>query len=170
MKTFTSLVAAMLLLSTSLFAQSPVRGKVAGEIRETNGKALPFATVLLLKAKDSTLVKGAITSETGYYEVENVPEGSYLIGANMVGFQKTYSAPFSVSATTSTIQVPALQMTETSQTLDEVKVISKKPFGRAVIEANGTVQFFVSSHPCAEGIVSVGAEVFVFLQHNVDQA
>lgn len=128
MKTFTSLVAAMLLLSTSMFAQSPVRGKVSGEIREANGKSLPFATVLLLKAKDSTLVKGAITSETGYYEVENVPEGSYLIGANMVGFQKTYSAPFSISAASTTVQVPALQMSETSQTLDEVKVISKKPF------------------------------------------
>ncbi|WP_428660447.1 TonB-dependent receptor domain-containing protein [Runella sp.] len=128
MKTFTSLVAAMLLLSTALFAQSPVRGKVSGEIREKSGKPLPFATVLLLKAKDSTLVKGAITSETGYYEVENVAEGRYLIAANMIGYQKTYSSPFDISATAAIVQVPVIQVNESTQTLQEVKVIAKKPF------------------------------------------
>ncbi len=127
MKTFTSLVAALLLLTTALFAQSPGRGKVSGEIKENNGKPLPFATVLLLKAKDSTLVKGAITSETGYYEVENVIEGRYLISANMVGFQKTYSAAFDLKAGEN-VQVPVLQVTESTQTLQEVKVIAKKPF------------------------------------------
>lgn len=127
MKTFTSLVAALVLLSTALFAQSPVRGKVSGEIKENNGKPLPFATVLLLKATDSTLVKGAITSETGYYEVENVVAGRYLIAANMVGFQKTYSAAFDLTAGAN-VQVPVLQVTESTQTLQEVKVIAKKPF------------------------------------------
>lgn len=127
MKTFTSLVAALLLLTASSFAQNPGRGKVSGEIKETGGKSLPFATVLLLKAKDSTLVKGAITSETGYYEMENVVEGRYLIAANMVGFQKTYSAAFDLKAG-GNVQVPVLQVKENTQTLQEVKVIAKKPF------------------------------------------
>lgn len=127
MKTFTSLAAAFLLLTASLSAQNPGRGKVSGEIKETGGKPLPFATLLLLKAKDSTLVKGAITSETGYYEVENVVEGRYLIAANMVGFQKTYSTSFDVAAG-GNVQVPVLQVKENTQTLQEVKVIAKKPF------------------------------------------
>ncbi len=128
MKTFTSLVAALLLLCSSAFAQSPVRGKISGEIQDVNGKPLSFATALLLKAKDSTLVKGAITSEAGYYEVENIVEGRYLIAANMVGYQKTYSAPFEISASTATLTVPTLKVNENTQTLQEVKVISKKPF------------------------------------------
>ncbi|MEZ4905057.1 MAG: carboxypeptidase-like regulatory domain-containing protein [Spirosomataceae bacterium] len=81
MKTFASLAAAILLLCSFAFAQSSIKGKITGEVQETTSKPLPFATVLLLHAKDSTLAKGAISSETGHYEFENIATGQYLVSA-----------------------------------------------------------------------------------------
>ncbi len=128
MKTSISFAAAALLLCSSVFAQSPIRGKVSGEAQEPNGKPLSFATILLLKVADSTLVKGAITSESGNYEIENVSGGRYLIAASMMGFQKTYSSPFEITAQATDIKMPVLKVLENAQTLQEVKVVTKKPF------------------------------------------
>jgi hypothetical protein len=128
MKTFISYAVAMLLLCSSAFAQSSLKGKVGGEVQEISAKPLPFATVLLLNAKDSTLAKGAISSETGNYEFENVALGRYLVSATMMGFQKSFSAPFDVSANQTIVTVPALKVAEMTQTLNEVKIITKKPF------------------------------------------
>jgi hypothetical protein len=128
MKTFISLAAAMLLFCSTVFAQSTFKGKVTGVIQESPTKALPFATVLLLNAKDSTLAKGAISSESGNYEFENVSLGRYLVSATMVGYQKALSSVFEISTTQPSFTVPALRVTENTQTLQEVKIVSKKPF------------------------------------------
>ncbi|QHT70889.1 TonB-dependent receptor [Rhodocytophaga rosea] len=115
----------LLLLSGSLpcLAQS----QVGGIVQEDNGKPLPFATVLLLSANDSLLVKGAITTEAGEYSIEGVQAGSYRMAVSMLGYQKVYSAPFFVAASTQTIQVPLLQTSAETKQLSEVTIVGEKP-------------------------------------------
>lgn len=128
MKTSSSFIAAFVLLCSNVIAQSPSKGKITGDVKESATKPLPFATVLLLNAKDSTLAKGAISSESGTYEFENISLGRYLISATMVGFQKSFSAPFELKEGQLSLKVPSLIVAENTQTLQEVKVVSKKPF------------------------------------------
>lgn len=128
MKTSSSFIAAFVLLCSSVIAQSTSKGKITGDVKESATKPLPFATVLLLNAKDSTLAKGAISSESGTYEFENISLGRYLISATMVGFQKSFSAPFELKEGQLSLKVPSLIVAENTQTLQEVKVVSKKPF------------------------------------------
>ncbi|MFC5411537.1 outer membrane beta-barrel protein [Larkinella bovis] len=127
MKTFITAVCAWLFM-TSAMAQNPVKGKVRGLVIDQNQKPSEFVTILLLKAKDSTLVKGVVTNDKGQFELENVAEGGYRVATSLVGFKKVYSEPFTIDAANAEVQVKTLTMQEEAKSLNEVKVVAKKPF------------------------------------------
>lgn len=78
------------LFATSAFAQTI--GKVSGSIMSAENKAIEAATISLLKAKDSSLIKMEITDKNGLYEFEHVVNGNYLLKADAVGYEKSYTA------------------------------------------------------------------------------
>lgn len=127
MKTFITAVCAWLIMTTAI-AQAPLKGKVRGVVIDQAQKPSEFVTILLLKAKDSTLVKGVVTNDKGQYEIDNVAEGGYRVATSLVGFKKVYSEPFTIDAANPEIQVKTLTMVEEAKSLNEVKVVAKKPF------------------------------------------
>ncbi|WP_128544783.1 outer membrane beta-barrel family protein [Larkinella soli] len=127
MRTFITMALAWLSLSMAV-AQNPVKGKVRGVVIDQAQKPAEFVTMLLLKAKDSTLVKGVVSDVNGKYEIDNVAEGSYRIATSLVGFKKIYSDAFTVDAANPEVQVRTLTMVEETKSLKEVNVVAKKPF------------------------------------------
>lgn len=125
--TFYTFILSLIALTTS-FGQILTRGTVSGQVATVAGKPLEFATMMLVKAKDSTLVKGAISEVSGKYAFENVGAGQYRVAAQQVGFRKTYSATFTIDETHPAIELPTLAMVEESKNLAEVNVVAKKPF------------------------------------------
>ncbi|WP_338871908.1 outer membrane beta-barrel protein [Spirosoma sp. SC4-14] len=117
-----------LLTITTAFGQPLPRGMVRGQVNTAAGKPLEFATMMLVKAKDSTLVKGAISEVTGKYAFENVGAGQYRVAAQQIGFHKTYSDAFTIDETHPAVELPAMAMVEESKNLAEVNVVAKKPF------------------------------------------
>lgn len=111
----------------SIFAQIKT-AKVSGSIKDASGKSLASLSVSLLKAGDSSLIKTALSSKDGKYEFENIAEGDYFISISSVGFEKKSSPVFSVTAITTNIQVPAMEMITAAKGLSEVTVTAKKPF------------------------------------------
>ncbi|AUD01531.1 outer membrane beta-barrel protein [Spirosoma pollinicola] len=128
MKTFLSFSILILLALSTAFGQVLTRGTVNGQVGSVAGKPLEFTTMMLLKANDSTLVKGAISDVDGKYTFENVGAGNYLIAAQQIGYRKTYSAPFAVDETHPAVFMPAITMSDETKNLTEVKVIATKPF------------------------------------------
>ncbi len=63
-------------LPTATIAQTTL----SGSVRTSDNKPLPYASVALLNARDSSLVKGAISRETGAYTFDNVPTGAIPAG------------------------------------------------------------------------------------------
>jgi iron complex outermembrane recepter protein len=119
---FTPLVF-ILLLSMNTMAQGT--GKISGTV--TDGKkGLASVTVSLLQAKDSSLVKADASNATGEFEIPVAKSGDYLLSYTAVGFEKKYSAIYSitegqnVTAATETLTVAAAK-------LQGVTVSSKKP-------------------------------------------
>lgn len=112
-------------LATAAVAQTTVTGSV----RDGAGKPLPFVSIALLNAKDSTLAKGGISSETGSYELTGVRAGRYVVSASSVGYKTNRSAPFDV--TSASTEAPVLLLAESAKTLNEVTVAAQKPlFGQ----------------------------------------
>ncbi len=128
MKTLLSVSILSLLTLTTAFGQVLTRGTVNGRVGTVAGKPLEFSTLMLLKAKDSVLVKGAISDADGKYAFDNVGAGQYLVAAQQIGFRKTYSAPFAVDEAHPAVELPALSMTDETKSLNEVKVVAQKPF------------------------------------------
>ncbi|MEO6254631.1 MAG: outer membrane beta-barrel family protein [Ferruginibacter sp.] len=125
MKQFFSLLAAMSIAIGS-YAQSGA--KVTGSIKDGgNQKIIDAASVSLLKAKDSTIVKVAVTDKDGNFSFENVKEGNYLVLATSIGHSKTYSPAIAITANNLFASVGVLQLVPTEKSLKEVVVSSKKP-------------------------------------------
>lgn len=126
MKKITSLLLVCLLIAAGSFAQNKT-GKITGTITDNTGQTLQSASVSLLKAKDSALVKLAVTGKGGTYEFENINEGEYLLTVTSVGFEKKFSKPFSVSVAAVT-KMESLQLNEAAKGIEGVTVTAKRPF------------------------------------------
>jgi iron complex outermembrane recepter protein len=113
-------------LSNVGLAQSK-NGKISGTVREQGDKIIPAASVSLLRAQDSVLVKMAATDKEGRYSFENLPEGRYLVAVTSVGHTKTFSAIFELSAANTTISLQPIEMSLASKSLGGVTVTSRKP-------------------------------------------
>lgn len=111
-----------LLISLTATAQTTL----SGAVRDPTGKPLPFASVAMLNARDSTVTKGTASDQQGAYAFENVRAGRYIMRATAVGYQKVYSTLVDVA--NSPVNVPALALPETTGKLAEVQVTAKKPF------------------------------------------
>jgi outer membrane receptor protein involved in Fe transport len=127
------LILSILLISINNMAQAQApngqqtqKGRISGTVMRTDNKPVEFATITLLRIKDSSLVKGAIATVEGKYEFEGIQGGKYLVAAVNMGMKKSYSKPFTVNGTP--VKVPALVLTEDSRNLKEVNVTAKRPF------------------------------------------
>ena len=127
MKQIFSLLAAISIVLSSLAQTST--GKVTGSIKDGgNQKIIDAASVSLLRAKDSSIVKTAVADKDGNFSFENIKDGSYLVLASSVGHAKTYSTGFTVSPAQTEVRVGVLQLVPSEKSLKEVTVTAKKPF------------------------------------------
>lgn len=102
------------------------QGKLSGTIQDASGKPLPAATVSLLKAKDSALIKAAVSGKDGKYEFDNLPDGDYVLLFTSAGLEKKYSKRISINAAAVNAETVSLQPSVKS--LGGVTVTAQRPF------------------------------------------
>lgn len=116
------LLSGILLLSLVYTNAQDIKGSVIDE----SGKSIANATVSLLKAKDSSLIKLGTTDKDGAFRFKTVSAGKYLVSSSFVGYQPRYSGVIDVAA--ADVTVPALAVTKTiAEASQGVTVVSKKP-------------------------------------------
>lgn len=118
--------------------------KVSGSLVNDQGKPLDYASVSIIKATDSTVVKGALSNDNGVYTFEKIPAGKYLVKATIVGYVKAVSKPFTVTEGSTKVEVPVLNMQPGNTTLKTVTVTATKPLierkiDRTVMNVEGSV-------------------------------
>jgi hypothetical protein len=148
-------VTLLVALSWPVAAQQRGETTIKGRVADDKKEPVPFATVTLLKAADSALVKGAVTDGEGHYSF-SAPRGKYVVSASSLGMGRVYSALLEVSDHTSTIAVPVLQLKAGPQALRAVSVTAAKPF--IVHETDKTVVNVENS------IVSAGSNAWEVLE------
>lgn len=108
-------------LSTVALAQATL----SGSVHTLDQRPLPFVRIALLNARDSTLVKGAISTETGQHAFENVRPGQYRLAASAVGYAPTRSAMVQVGSCP--VAMPDQTLREATNILGTVTVVAQKP-------------------------------------------
>ena len=121
-----SLLTAFLVITTTTQAQT--NGKITGAITDGGDqKIIDGATISLLRAKDSGLIKLSLADKEGNFSFENVKNGNYLVLASSIGHRKVYSSPITI-ADGSNQSVGTLKLIAQTTTLQTVAVDTKKPF------------------------------------------
>lgn len=97
--------------------------KVSGIVKDA-----AYATVVLLRAKDSSLVKGTVCDSSGRYLMEGIATGKYLVAASQVNTGKAYSPVFMADSAHPEIVLKTLILGGAGTTLKGVEVTSRKPY------------------------------------------
>ncbi len=107
--------------SQSAFTKG-VKGMVSAQ------KPVEAATVSLLNAKDSSVIKSGVTDNTGKFQVPVAKDGKYLVSVQAIGYSLYYSETFEINASNAIYTVKSVTLTGNSQQLSMVVVTNKKPF------------------------------------------
>ncbi|MDF2430684.1 MAG: iron complex outerrane recepter protein [Mucilaginibacter sp.] len=114
--------------TASLFAQgAKPAAKVSGSLLDEKGKPMYYATVSLLKAQDSSVIKGTLSNDAGAYTFDHINAGSYVVKATVVGYQKAASKTFILTGESANFTVPVLKMEPASHSLNAVTITASKP-------------------------------------------
>lgn len=118
----------LLLASISLCSFAQNAGKISGTVKDGgNQKIIDAASVSLLNAKDSSLVKVSIVDKEGNFAFENLKEGNYLVMGTSIGHSASYSNVVKISAESPLAKAGIIQLIPTEKNLAAVTVVSKKP-------------------------------------------
>jgi len=107
-------------------AQTTANGKVNGTIT-TSQKPVESASIGLLRAKDSSVVKLAVSDKSGQFLIENVKEGKYLVAVQSIGHTKYYSTSFDITTANPLHSLNSIELKVASKELSAVTVVSQKP-------------------------------------------
>ncbi|MFT6844368.1 MAG: outer membrane receptor for ferrienterochelin and colicin [Flavobacteriales bacterium] len=120
----------ILLQVNSLFAQrgegrGNIKINLSGKIIGADKKGLPFATVAVMLAKDSSIVVGGITNDKGVFNLK-VPIGFAFIKVSYLGHTDYVSEPRMFSPKNMDVVLDPIALGPNNQNLEEVQVIAEK--------------------------------------------
>jgi iron complex outermembrane recepter protein len=117
-----------LLLTSYLAAQSSKSKKVIGNIQDESQKPVEAASISLLSAKDSALIKTLKADKQGNFAFYGVHSGKYLIRATAVGHATFYGVSFEITGPKVLADLGVISIKEQTKELKVVSVIGVKPF------------------------------------------
>lgn len=125
------LFAIILIFSTQLLLaqrnanNSNIKITVSGKVVDENKTGLPFATVAVLSAKDSSIIIGGITNEKGLFSIKS-PAGKALLQVSYLGYNNYLSNIITLSPTEPEIVTPVISLQKNNQNLEEVTIVAEK--------------------------------------------
>ena len=125
--------------ATAAFSQAQ---QINGLAKDENGTPLNGATISLLRAKDSSVVKLAVTKHDGAYNFYGIKEGNYRILSTYVGYKPFLSQSFSLAL--SDVSVPELKLSKIPANMSNVTVTVRKPLvevkaDKMILNVEGTI-------------------------------
>jgi iron complex outermembrane recepter protein len=142
-------------------------GTVSGKIITAEQKPVEFAVVTLLKASDSSLVKGALTNSEGKFTLEDLPAGEFFISASCAGYTKKQELPFELGENQA-ITVADI-MLEAVKEMAEVAIVASQPL---FVQKPGMLVMNVENSPVrlsgtAYDLVKAAPGVFIDQNGNI---
>ncbi len=117
----------LLLFLYSNFAVSQTKISIQGVVKDSLTKeCLFYANIALLNLKDSSLIKGVVTNEKGWFELSDISKGSYLLRVSYVGYASAF-IPIQCNGEIKKMELDTIQLKSLSTSLGGITIIDKKP-------------------------------------------
>ncbi len=81
-----ALILLVFLAASTALLQAQTTGKLAGRVRDAQGRALEFVNITVLSGEQR--LTGGQTRENGSYIILNIPPGTYTVRFQLVGYQE----------------------------------------------------------------------------------
>ena len=102
-------------------------GKVIGILKDSsNRQALEFASIVLIKVRDSSVAGGSLTDEKGQFRIEDVMPGRYFIRITSIGYRQLDSKPFMLNPQESLKDFGNVWMPPSIRALKEAEIVGEK--------------------------------------------
>ncbi len=121
MKKFFTLFYCLLFSAQLLNSQS----KLTGSVTDFENKPVFFATIVLFRQSDSTMVKTATSDKSGKFVIENIKDGSYYLDVTYTGFKKFTKSDLIFPKDNNT--EISIKLENTDYEIENVVVKAKKP-------------------------------------------
>jgi iron complex outermembrane receptor protein len=86
-----------IILTKSVVAAEFSSTQLSGRVLDNERKPVEYAVVTLLKAEDSTLVKGAESGADGSFVLDGFAGGNYLLNVSFSGYMKQMLGPMDIA-------------------------------------------------------------------------
>lgn len=118
-----------ILFCTSLFSIFSVvccfgqEFSISGFVDDIQNQPITYATILLMKSQDSSVVKGVTTNEQGFFLIDHLTPDDYTLKVSFLGFNDVYTT----IALNETIDLGTIMLQESTEVLNEVTIVAKRP-------------------------------------------
>lgn len=113
--------------SGSLFAQTSPQPNLKGIILDEQKKPVDYATVVLYKAADSSIVKTSFTDQNGVFGFNVSAKGTYFYKASNMGYKTFKSKTITLTDENQKVDFGSAQLVSSTQDLKEVSIAVTKP-------------------------------------------
>jgi hypothetical protein len=108
----------------SLLISLACYGQVTGRLTDDKGNPVPFASVALLRGADSTLLRSALSNDSGIFRLLSVPRGRYVLKITCLGYAGYLSSLFGLDTA---YDAGTISLRVSGQQLNEVVIRASKP-------------------------------------------
>lgn len=137
---------------------------LAAFIDSKTNRAVEYATVVVIKAVDSTIITGSTTTKKGEVKIENLAFGNYQLKASFIGYKTFYSPVFSITPKELVVDLGIYKLEPNVKNLKTVEVTSERN--------DFTNQLDKKTYNIGKNITNVGGSATDILQNipsvNVD--
>ncbi len=148
----------------TIFAQNDIKGVILDD------KKAPaqFCTLVLLNNADSSIYKGNVTDDKGFFLFEKIKPGNYIIRTNAIGSEQTYSPQFTIDSL-SQLTLDTITLKTSAINLNEISVTAVK---KTIEFKDGMIVMNVENSPMTTGntvfeLLKRLPGVFIDAQNNI---
>ncbi|MET0464536.1 MAG: outer membrane beta-barrel family protein [Chitinophagaceae bacterium] len=128
----------LLLAGTTAFSQ-----QISGHVQDQQNVPAGSATISLLRAKDSAVVKMEVSKADGNFRFSSITAGQYLVKATLAGHMPSFSEKF-MADSTGIVSVPSLLLKKSVTEMKAVTVTATKPLvevkaDKTIVNVEGTI-------------------------------
>lgn len=100
------------------FSQLNSQNVIKGIVKNEKQEAVPYATIKLLQV-DSTFIQGVASDSIGYYQIEDIKKGKYLLSVSSIGYDTQFVY---LSITRDELQLPDIVLKNNDLVLETVEI------------------------------------------------
>ena len=101
-------------------------GSITGTVIDNAQKQpVAYAAIVIKSADGTETITGGITTEDGKFEIKKLPEGSFTLEVQFIGYE-TYTQKLEITRKNKKLELGTITLMESTQELEEVEVVAER--------------------------------------------